>query len=56
MGTAQHRDRRDMDGGNRKKGYNGKKGKGSSSKDPAWKTGAEWLGERKQDENSGIKS
>lgn len=25
MGTTKHRDRRDMDGGNRKKGYNGKK-------------------------------
>lgn len=44
-------DRRDMDGGNRKKGYDGKKE--SSSKDPAWRTGGEWVGERKQDGNSG---
>lgn len=27
----------------------------SSSKDPAWKTGGEWVGERKQDGNSGEK-
>lgn len=55
MGTTKQRDRRDMDGGDRKKGYNSKKKKESSSKDPAWKTGGEWVGERKHDGNSGVK-
>lgn len=27
----------------------------TASKDPAWKTGGEWMGERKQDGNSGEK-
>lgn len=27
----------------------------SPSKDPAWKTGGEWVGERKQDGNSRVK-
>lgn len=32
-----------------------KKEKESSSKDPAWQTGEEWVGEKKQDGNSGLK-
>lgn len=54
MGTTKHGDIRDMEGGNRKKGCNGKK-KESLSKDPAWKTGGECVRERKQDGNGGIK-
>lgn len=59
MGTTKYRDRRDMGetarkgGGNRRKATTAKrkrrKSRKSLSKDPAWKTGGEWVGEKKKD-------